>query len=464
LLDVSLVGLVIVYLGPGGAITGFLLVIIPCALRPNRSLGIFALVAASMVFSTAAILHGQLSGGPGGGSFVSTSRVLLDLTLFIGVSVTLLAAFSDLFGRLAGIRNVLSRAGDGSIEPYAFAVRNDSLGMVEQSLNAMLEQIASTIEVVQRGAEEFAALGSSLAHTTSSALESSQRVASVTTGLAEELTDLQLSAEAGQSECEDAAHEAQSLHSRADENVGSVRELAETAELGRDRIVGTIESVLAIGTDINRTACIVEELSGLSRQIGSAALSIAKIARHTHVLALNAAIEAARAEEHGNEFAVVADQVRTLAGEAGRSARDVGDLVSEVNAGIAAAASALVASEEKVSSISQIAGEARSALNDIRSGSSAPTSFMMEATETSMSQVNRVRTFADRMSQFAETSARWSAEVHEASSVMSKQITLMCDLDRTSQYLADIADRVKHELARYSTTGPYTHVSSEMRD
>ncbi len=450
LLDMSLIGIAIVYLGPGGAIAGFFLVIVPCASRTSRALGIFALVAAAGVFLAASTLHGLLVGSDSG----SAPKLLLDLTLFVSVAATLLATHTDLFGRIATLQSVMSRAKDGSLDRPTFAIRDDRLGLVEQSLNDVLEQIASLIAAVKREADELAVLGSSVARSTSIAAESSERFVSLTAGLSTELLNLKSSAEAGQLECKDAAQEAQHLQSRADGGAGNVRELEETADLGRDGIARAIETVLAIGADIERTARIVDELSGLSRQIGSSALSISKIARHTHVIALNAAIEAARAEEHGDEFAVVADQVRTLAGEAGRSARDVGDLVSEVNAGIAAAASALAASETKVNEVSQVAGEARTALVNIRSGSATAADFVAATTETSQSQANYVRSFADMMSQLMSESTRWCTEVQAASSSASEQCSLMGDLDRTCEQLNDVAERLKLELTRFSTPRP----------
>src|SRR5439155_1140378 len=83
-------------------------------------------------------------------------------------------------------------------------------------------------------------------------------------------------------------------------------------------------------------------------EIGVDAQTIGRIARRTHLLALNAAIEAARAEETGEGFAVVADEVRALAAEAGKSAREVAELVSELRAGIDAAARAMQSGETKV--------------------------------------------------------------------------------------------------------------------
>src|SRR5207247_2025755 len=86
--------------------------------------------------------------------------------------------------------------------------------------------------------------------------------------------------------------------------------------------------------------------------------TIARIARQTHLLALNAAIEAARAEEHGEGFAVVADEVRALAAEAGKSAREVAELVSDLRAGIDAAARAMQSGETKVRDIGAAARRA----------------------------------------------------------------------------------------------------------
>jgi methyl-accepting chemotaxis protein len=240
------------------------------------------------------------------------------------------------------------------------------------------------------------------------------------------------------------------MQSLAEDSSENVRELAEAAEGGREKISRAIETALAVGADIERTVRIVEELSGLSRQIASSAISIAKVARHTHILALNAAIEAARAEEHGEEFAVVADQVRTLAGEAGRSAREVGDLVSEVNAGIAGAASAMAASQDKINEVSQIASEARAELARIRSGSASAIDFVNATTARCQSQADFARSSTDMFSRTSDMMARWSTEVQHASHEVTDQISLLADVARSCEQITDVAERLRMEIARFS--------------
>ena len=73
-------------------------------------------------------------------------------------------------------------------------------------------------------------------------------------------------------------------------------------------------------------------LEGKSSQIGSIVQRITEIAEQTNLLALNAAIEAARAGENGRGFAVVADEVRRLAENAGGAAREIDDLITEIQA------------------------------------------------------------------------------------------------------------------------------------
>jgi len=277
------------------------------------------------------------------------------------------------------------------------------------------------------------------------------------------LTDLQAAAEAGHTESTDVAQHARSLQSRAESDAGNTRQLEESLLLSRDQFARTSDMVSAIGADITRAAGLINDLGGLSRQISSSALSIAKVARHTHVLALNAAIEAARAEEHGKEFAVVADQVRTLAGEAGRSAREVGDLVSEVQAGITAAGDAMVAGESKINDITLIAGETRSALNDLRVGASNAADLVVATAEASRSQAKHAGSLADRMSLFASTTGRLSVEITEATSAISAQIAVMNDLDQANRQLADLAERLQNSVVRFCVSGTGQTSESETR-
>src|SRR4029077_13821989 len=90
---------------------------------------------------------------------------------------------------------------------------------------------------------------------------------------------------------------------------------------------------LAIGRTSERQESSVKMIQELERQaatISEVVKAVARIADQTNLLALNAAIEAARAGQHGKGFAVVADEVRTLAETSEKSARDIQELIVQI--------------------------------------------------------------------------------------------------------------------------------------
>src|SRR5439155_1376579 len=129
-----------------------------------------------------------------------------------------------------------------------------------------------------------------------------------------------------------------------------------------NRMLGEIGATIStVQREADEVAAFAEQLAASAEELHATSETVTHTA---HLLALNAAIEAARAEEHGEGFAVVADEVRSLAGEAGKSAREVAELVSELRAGIDAAARAMQSGEAKVRDIGAVAAEADSALQE----------------------------------------------------------------------------------------------------
>jgi methyl-accepting chemotaxis protein len=188
----------------------------------------------------------------------------------------------------------------------------------------------------------------------------------------------------------------------------------------------------------------------MSERIGVFAQTIARIARQTHLLALNAAIEAARAEEHGEGFAVVADEVRALAGQAGKSAREVAELVSELRTGIDAAARAMQSGEAKVRDIGAVSAEADGALQELHQGVELIGELVNATAEVSRSQAERLAQLAQSLQQVATISTASSQSADGAAAAAQAQITAMGDLTATSQQLAQLAERLRASIARFS--------------
>ncbi len=134
-------------------------------------------------------------------------------------------------------------------------------------------------------------------------------------------------------------------------NAVSTSEAAEASNAlsrqSRQQVQDTIEGTHAMAADIQGSAELIQTLAGETREIGKVLDVIRAVSEQTNLLALNAAIEAARAGEAGRGFAVVADEVRTLAHRTQESTREIEQMIVRLQNGTEAAVNSMRSSTEK---------------------------------------------------------------------------------------------------------------------
>lgn len=134
-------------------------------------------------------------------------------------------------------------------------------------------------------------------------------------------------------------------------NAVSTSEAAEASNAlsrqSRQQVQDTIEGTHAMAADIQGSAELIQTLAGETREIGKVLDVIRAVSEQTNLLALNAAIEAARAGEAGRGFAVVADEVRTLAHRTQESTREIEQMIVRLQTGTEAAVNSMRSSTEK---------------------------------------------------------------------------------------------------------------------
>ena len=131
----------------------------------------------------------------------------------------------------------------------------------------------------------------------------------------------------------------------------------------------TVESIRQLATDIEHAGAVVGRVRDESDNIGSVLDVIHSISEQTNLLALNAAIEAARAGEQGRGFAVVADEVRTLASRTQASTEEIQQMISHLQKGAKEAVRVIDASQASSSATVGLASEAGDALAGIAESS-----------------------------------------------------------------------------------------------
>ena len=222
--------------------------------------------------------------------------------------------------------------------------RKDEIGQFARSMAAMQTNVIELVKEIQAGAQNLAAHSQELAASAEEVSATVEEVASTTAEVASmaerSLENASLTAE----ESKKVAAVAQSGGETVEKTVAKIRSIASSAELmGRS----------------------VQNLGELSSRIGNITNVITGIAEQTNLLALNAAIEAARAGEQGRGFAVVAEEVRKLAEQSAAAAKEIGQLIGQIQSGVKEAVAAMEGGAAEVKEGVDMAAEAGSALKAI---------------------------------------------------------------------------------------------------
>ena len=221
----------------------------------------------------------------------------------------------------------------------------------------------------------------------------------------------------------------------ADEAGNLANRSGQQSKDGSGVIQNTLTSMNGIARTVQHASTKVSELGQHSEQISSIVSVIQGIADQTNLLALNAAIEAARAGEQGRGFAVVADEVRLLAQNTGKSTKEIASMIDKIQLGVRETVESMRSGVLEVNQGVEMASSAGTAITEIRESSG-----QVLAVVEQISLALREQTAA---SQDVARNVERSAQMAEQNNLSVQ------DLLRTSNGLNELAMGLKQEVGRF---------------
>lgn len=221
----------------------------------------------------------------------------------------------------------------------------------------------------------------------------------------------------------------------AQETAGIVTQCTEQSQMASDTVAENIETMQATTEETERASKVIQTLSSTAESVYGIVDAIKTISEQTNLLALNAAIEAARAGEQGRGFAVVADEVRTLAARTGTSTNEISKLIGELTDGVNNAVQSMENVAEKVTLSREKSNHTESSIDAVRQLIIQVTEAQEQISEQATIQHDQLSELRERQTKLYETLDDSRQKSH-ASAIIADQ-------------LSEISQSINHNLERF---------------
>ncbi|WMS85955.1 methyl-accepting chemotaxis protein [Pleionea litopenaei] len=328
-------------------------------------------------------------------SVVFTAYLFIGMSFSIGMSIGTLIKTAERFAT-------------GDLNARANFETNDEMNSLKKSFNWMIKKVGNLLITLESASDEVS--------------KQAQKVEDIAQQTGSVISEQQSTTK----EIVSATNQLITFVNEISENTQGVQTAVDNSNQQTSTSVDIMhrakQSSDALSAEINSSVQVIDRLAKQSDNIAQVLDVIKNIAEQTNLLALNAAIEAARAGEQGRGFAVVADEVRTLASRTQTSTQEIEQTVESLHKGVGEAVNSMTSSREKTLASAQEAEQLQQAITQIQEAVDQISRRNQATRNTSEQQqhlANQIDQLLQSIQKISESTAHYSKQTISAGEEMT---------------------------------------------
>ncbi|MBS4174243.1 methyl-accepting chemotaxis protein [Bacillus sp. FJAT-49736] len=345
---------------------------------------------------------------------------------------------------------VAEQIAHGDLTPDDIQVKNtDEIGILAAAFNQMKENLRLLVSKVSLSAEQVASASEEL---TASAEQTSKATEMITFTIQEMAVSSEKQLESVHEGVESMNEMSTDIHEIAENGKVTSNvsvQASEKAMEGNKAIQLAVKQMDSVNSTMTKLAQVVRVMDEHSKEIGNIIEVITNIASQTNLLALNAAIEAARAGENGKGFAVVAEEVRTLAEQSSESAKQITQLITNIQDYTSEAVQQMEAGTREVNQGTQLVDTAGRLFEEIKSSVDQVASQIQEISGASEQMSASSTQVVHSIDTISKESQNVSIETQNISSASEEQLASMEEISASASSLAKMAEELQQLIGTF---------------